>query len=225
MCDAPLTPFDDVPDCLNALAEGRADHAVIPWINSRAGPVVDSFTAARRFSPGIKAERGHLIPIRFRLYRRRDDDSDVTHVLGHPMALAQCARRLAGIGAQTVPCASNGLALRRVSEGVATGQAALGPPDVRDYPNLASDHLAWEDGAAATLFLRFARGTTGTTGCLILFDREEDMLVAHAAGSRGTVAAWAGTVGCVMHPRPLTVPKSGINLGLSDAAEARAAFP
>lgn len=220
-----LQPYDETENALMAVAEQRAAAAVIPWVNSRAGAVEASFAAVRKFHPHLKAVKAHALRIRFRLYRHREDRTPLTTVAGHPAALTQCADHIARAGVRAVPVASNGVALQAAAQGGTPGLGALGPPDLAGYQILTCDPDPWEDGEAATLFLWLRLGKPGATGCLMLFDREEEMLKAAKTGGWGTVSAWSGSVGCVLYPRPLSRQPGAVIVGLNDAESFRTAFP
>ena len=84
--------FDDLFD---AVVAGRADRGVVPVHNAIAGPVVDN--RARTGSAPFRVLGELLLPVRQCLVVRPGVTREaVARVASHPVALAQCARFLAG---------------------------------------------------------------------------------------------------------------------------------
>lgn len=86
-------PYRTIPDCLEAASEGKVDYAVVPWENSLEGSVNLTLDwIIHKIDLPILSEL--IIPISHQLSCAKREHPlalfDVTKVLSHPQAVAQC---------------------------------------------------------------------------------------------------------------------------------------
>ncbi|ERI11496.1 prephenate dehydratase [Aneurinibacillus aneurinilyticus] len=86
-------PYRTIPDCLEAASEGKVDYAVVPWENSLEGSVNLTLDwIIHKIDLPILSEL--IIPISHQLSCAKREYPlalpDVTKVLSHPQAVAQC---------------------------------------------------------------------------------------------------------------------------------------
>ncbi|MBN6186494.1 prephenate dehydratase [Aneurinibacillus sp. BA2021] len=86
-------PYRTIPDCLEAAAAGKVDYAVVPWENSLEGSVNLTLDwIIHKIDLPILSEL--IIPISHQLVGARREQplelENVTRVLSHPQAIAQC---------------------------------------------------------------------------------------------------------------------------------------
>ena len=128
--DAEYLPQPDVVTALDAVREGRAEHAVVAIENSVEGAVTAVLDTLAVGEPLVML-RELLVPVSFSLVGRDGVAlADVRRVAAHPHAWAQCRRWLADHlpDAEHVPEASNTVPAQSLAEGVADFDAALVPP-------------------------------------------------------------------------------------------------
>jgi prephenate dehydratase len=111
-------PFPTVVDCFRAVREGEVPEALVPIENSIEGSVNQTLDqlAAARDELKIRAEVVH--PVRHHLIARAEvAPSELTRVLSHPHATAQCQAylRANAPGAEIVAANSTADAVRTVS--------------------------------------------------------------------------------------------------------------
>jgi prephenate dehydratase len=128
---AELLPQIDVISAIDAVREGRADHAVVAIENSVEGGVTAVLDALAEGTPLVIA-REILVPVSFTLAALAGTSLDqVKRIAAHPHAWAQCRqwvhRRLPGAG--HVGATSNTSAAALLSR-VETGEVA---PDLLDF--------------------------------------------------------------------------------------------
>jgi chorismate mutase/prephenate dehydratase len=124
---ADYRPAGSVAEVFHEVENGRADLGVVPVENSTEGMVAHTLDLLADSPLGICAEIS--LPVRHNLLARPDRAiGDVTRVIAHPQALAQCRRWLVEHlpGVATEPEASNARAAERARDepGVAAVAAA-----------------------------------------------------------------------------------------------------
>lgn len=111
---------------LQAVEEGEADYAVLPFINSTTGLIGDACDAL--LESGVSAIGEIFLPIEHCLLGKNWNypTGNIKTIYAHPQVFAQCRPFLETLGNATlVPCDSTTDALKRVCEGPAN-QAAIG---------------------------------------------------------------------------------------------------
>jgi prephenate dehydratase len=108
-----------VHETVMAVQEGRTDRAVVPIENSLEGGVAATLDALAGEADGVRISAEVIHPIHHNLIAARPlDPPEITKVLSHPQATAQCGRflreRLAG--AELVPATSTAEAVRMVRD-------------------------------------------------------------------------------------------------------------
>ncbi len=125
--DALAVAYSTPEAAIDAVRSGDCDAAVLPVHNSVAGPVEQ--TLALLPAPGLR-EVGHVeVAITMALLAlpgvRLDDIRTVT---SHPVALAQCSRFLATLGARSEPAPSTATAAAALARSRARDRAVLAAP-------------------------------------------------------------------------------------------------
>ncbi len=144
LADEEPLPERTVPDVIDAVESGRADLGVVPIENSIEGSVnVTLDTLA--FDTGLLVQREIVLPVSLNLLARPDVRlSEVTRVMSHPHANAQCrgwlARKLPEAEAEAAN--STAEAVARVARSKRKGLAAIGTRHAGDLHGL--DVLAEE---------------------------------------------------------------------------------
>jgi len=124
-----------VHDAVMAVAEGRAERAVVPMENSLEGSVSATLDTLAGPAEGVTIIGEALLGVSHALLARPGvDESDVESVTSHPQALAQCEHTLRErlAGAELVPATSTAEAARRVAAEEARAWAALGPANAAE---------------------------------------------------------------------------------------------
>ena len=85
-----LLPVDSHEAIFEAVAQGRADHGVIPVENSSHGIITDAFDALAAARVVVGGEL--FLPVRHHLMSRSGRMAEIRRLLTHPQALAQCRR-------------------------------------------------------------------------------------------------------------------------------------
>jgi prephenate dehydratase len=117
---AEIEPAPSVVAALEAVREGRADAALVPFENSVEGAVPATLDELIAGDP-VHIRREVLLPIRFALLGRPGTTlDDIESVSGHPHSQPQCRHWLAKHlpGRRWQPAASNADAARDVSRGL-----------------------------------------------------------------------------------------------------------
>ncbi len=112
-------PCVTVHETVMAVQEGRTDRAVVPIENSLEGGVAATLDALAGEADGVRIAAEVVHPIHHNLIAARPlEPADVTRVLSHPQATAQCARFLReSMGtAELVPATSTAEAVRTVRD-------------------------------------------------------------------------------------------------------------
>ena len=128
--DAELVPLAGVHDTVIAVRDGEVDRGIVPIENSVEGSVNTTLDALTRDAPDVAIVGEHVLPVRLALIARAGVDiGDVTAVVSHPHATAQCARFLREHlpAARVLPATSTAEAVRTVAEGE-DPWAAIGTP-------------------------------------------------------------------------------------------------
>jgi prephenate dehydratase len=116
-------------DAVIAVEEGRAERALVPIENSTEGAVAPTLDALAAETANVRIVGEALHPVSHALIAREPIElSEVTAVLSHPQATAQCARfvRAEMPGAEVVSVSSTAEAVRLVVESDEPA-VALGP--------------------------------------------------------------------------------------------------
>lgn len=133
-CRAFLPDHDPLPhpsfrSVVDALIHDEADLAMLPVENAYAGPVPGVEELVR--SSGVEICGSHWLPIRIQLMALPEARlEDLESVRSHPMALAQCVRRLRSLGLVTEPAENTAVAASNLAQsgdrrcGVAGSDAA-----------------------------------------------------------------------------------------------------
>ena len=108
-----------VHETVMAVQEGRTDRAVVPIENSLEGGVAATLDALAGEADGVRISAEVIHPIHHNLIAARPlDPPEITMVLSHPQATAQCGRflRESLAGAEVVPATSTAEAVRTVRD-------------------------------------------------------------------------------------------------------------
>lgn len=130
---AEFIPTASVTDAMDMVLAGTADRAVVPIENSIEGGV-SATSDALAITPGVQIFGEYLVPVRFDLMARPGTKlADVSSVLTHPVAYAQCRSWLSKNTSnhQHVPASSTAAAAKSLASGfdadaVIAAQAAAG---------------------------------------------------------------------------------------------------
>jgi prephenate dehydratase len=117
--DAEIVPAPNVYDAIRAVDSGSADRALVPFENSIEGAVRSTLDTLAFDTPSVTIVGEHDHPIRHTLIARTQLPlSEITTVLSHPQASAQCARFIRENlpSAEVRAVASTAEGVRRVSE-------------------------------------------------------------------------------------------------------------
>ncbi|HEY4567525.1 prephenate dehydratase [Planococcaceae bacterium Storch 2/2-2] len=115
-----LLPHQTIPDCIEAVANGKVDYAIVPLENALEGSVpltIDYLFHGDELFIGAEV----LLPIEQHLLiheQNKDKVKDVTAIMSHPHALAQCHKffQYHYHGTPLVPRTSTAEAARYVAE-------------------------------------------------------------------------------------------------------------
>lgn len=112
-------------DAMEAIRDGRADYAVLPFENSSAGIVAENYDLLSEYGYYIVGEQ--KIPINHCLLGVPEADiGDIRTVYSHPQALAQCSRLLEAHRAwDTVQMKNTAVAAKKVIDDADPTQAAI----------------------------------------------------------------------------------------------------
>ena len=113
--DAEIVPAPNVYDAIRAVDSGSADRALVPFENSIEGAVRSTLDTLAFDTPSVTIVGDH--PIHSLIARIQFPLSEITTVLSHPQASAQCARFIRENlpGAEVRAVASTAEGVRRVS--------------------------------------------------------------------------------------------------------------
>ncbi len=99
---------------LAAVASGETTYGVLPIENSIAGPVHD---VAHLLLGCSLPSAMHDMPVRMHLLGRPGTEiASVTHVVSHPVGLAQCANALRSLGVNTEEASNTAIAAKALAE-------------------------------------------------------------------------------------------------------------
>ncbi|MGH2962552.1 MAG: prephenate dehydratase, partial [Solirubrobacterales bacterium] len=91
--DAEIDPAPTVYDAILAVDSGDADRALVPFENSIEGAVRSTLDTLAFDTRAVRIVGEHDHPIRHSLIARRELElGEISAVLSHPQASAQCAR-------------------------------------------------------------------------------------------------------------------------------------
>ena len=113
-----------VSEAIEAVRDGRADRALIPFENSIEGSVRPALDTLARLAGELTIIGEHDHPVRINLIARSEIGlGEIEEVISHPQPLAQCAEFLRAElpGASTRAVESTAEAVRLVSEGERIG--------------------------------------------------------------------------------------------------------
>ena len=158
-------PYPDIHEAVMAVDTGEIDRAVVPIENSLEGAVAVTLDALALEAPGVRIVAEVVHPIHHCVVAaRRLDLADVTRVVSHPQATAQCARflreRLPRAERVMAPSTADAvLSVREADEpAVALGSRLAADlygclvleADVEDHPDNATRFVWLAPAAAAT---------------------------------------------------------------------------
>ena len=112
-------PCVTVHETVMAVQEGRTDRAVVPIENSLEGGVAATLDALAGEADGVRISAEVVHPVHHNLLAARPLElAEITRVLSHPQATAQCGRflRESLAGAELVPATSTAEAVRTVRD-------------------------------------------------------------------------------------------------------------
>ncbi|MCK9249198.1 MAG: prephenate dehydratase [Solirubrobacteraceae bacterium] len=160
-----LLPLDHAADVIAAMADGRADGAVIAFENSLDGPVAANLDLLIATDEQVVVVAERVLEVVFTVWRRPDDDASLAGVVAHPVGLAQCQGFVHDHGLQTRGASSNGVACRDVAASDEPGWGALAGPDAGTRFGLVATRVGvQDDDRAATRFLRLGRRCPARSG-------------------------------------------------------------
>ena len=138
-----LIPTASVAEALDFVLANKADRAVVPIENSIEGGVSATSDALAQFA-GVQIYGEYLVPVSFDLMAMPGKSlKDVSAVLTHPVAYAQCRSWLAEMvpSHSHVPAASTAAAAKALADGAAVDAvvAASGAAELYGLEILASD--------------------------------------------------------------------------------------
>ena len=138
-----LVPTASVAEALDYVLSGKAERAVVPIENSIEGGVSATSDALAQFS-GVQIYGEYLVPVSFDLMAKPGTAlKDVSAVLTHPVAYAQCRGWLAEVipSHSHVPAASTAAAAKALASGASVDAviAATGAAELYGLEILASD--------------------------------------------------------------------------------------
>ena len=151
-CEAePRATFDQVAD---AVAAGEAERGILPLANGRAGPVEGVAELIERAGLRILAE--HDLPVRMHLLALPGVTlGQVRAVASHPVALRQCAQRIAVLGLKPRFAPNTALAARDAADARTAILASEAAADLYGLAILERD--LQDDPCNATRFAILAR--------------------------------------------------------------------
>src|SRR5919198_4553192 len=112
-------PYPTVYETVMAVQDGEVDRAVVPIENSLEGGVAATLDALAGEAREVRIAAEVVHPVHHCLVSRRELDlAEVTRIVSHPQATAQCARFLREqlAAAERVSAASTSEAVRQVRE-------------------------------------------------------------------------------------------------------------
>ena len=153
-------PLESVLDVVLAVQEGRVDRALVPMESAAEGSIDATLDALVLDAPDVAIVGEVVLPVRHALLGPPGlGAGDVTAVVSHPQALAQCARFLRRElpGARLVAATSTAEAVREVA-GASDGRAAIGTLRAAELYGAAVLREGVEDSEGnATRFVWLAR--------------------------------------------------------------------
>ncbi len=131
-----LIAYPSIRSLFVALRQNKVDSIVVPIENSTEGSVTNTMDALIEETVFINQE--YLLPIRLQLFSYAANIEDVTHVVSHPQALAQCRVTLERLLPQyvDVPATSTTEALSQLDSSPKTYAALAGEHLITDVPIL-----------------------------------------------------------------------------------------
>jgi len=119
-----LKPLPDFEAVFQALAKGQISDALLPFENSLAGTIHENFDHLARFPVAIAGE--HILRIQHCLLIPSGHSAkNVTQVISHPQALAQCSEYLDGHKLKPLPFFDTAGAAQHVAKALPEGTAAI----------------------------------------------------------------------------------------------------
>ncbi len=113
-----LTPYRTILDVLHAVERGEIDRGIVPFENSTEGTVTFTIDALI-FDVDITIAADMVLPIRHYLAVREGVKKEqLTRIISHPQALAQCHKHLEQhyAGIEALPFGSTSAAAKQVAE-------------------------------------------------------------------------------------------------------------
>lgn len=152
-------PFETFDGAIEAVKSGACDCALIPVENSTIGDVEPAATLVK--TSGLAVVGDAWRPIRMALMALDGVElGELRTVSSHPIALAQCAGKLAALNLTVVEAFDTAGAAREVSEACDRTRAALAPVAAAEVYGLSILRLDLQDSADnRTRFVLLARET------------------------------------------------------------------
>jgi prephenate dehydratase len=127
---------------IEALLFGETDYGILPYENNAVGPVAEVHQLLDHCPLPIVAR--HVLPIRIHLLGLPGAKlEEVTTAVSHPMALKQCAERLARMGIAARPASNTAVAAQALADStnaVLASEAAAAAYDLAILQRDMQDH-------------------------------------------------------------------------------------
>ena len=121
----PCPTFDAL---VQAVLDGAADAGALPVENRIVGPVTAALDALAAAGPRLRIVAHVDVPVRMALMAAPGTTLAMVRIVrSHPVALAQCALHLAGMGVRAVAAHDTAGAARQLAESPAADVAVLAP--------------------------------------------------------------------------------------------------
>ncbi|WP_342644008.1 prephenate dehydratase [Rhodoligotrophos ferricapiens] len=147
--DDEAIPSETFPDCFAALAEGRADLAMIPIDNTLAGRVADIHHLMPESNVYIVGE--HFLRVNHQLLAIPGATIETLKtVASHPHALGQCRKSIRALGLTPITTADTAGAAREVAEAQDPTRAAIATSLAAEIYGLQALRTEFEDAAHNT---------------------------------------------------------------------------
>ena len=161
-----LPGYEPVPEpsfaaVVEAVVAGRAERGILPVENNEAGPVEEVRVLLADAEVEILAEA--LLPVRMQLLGLPGARLEqIRTIVSHPVALRQCAKTLARLGAESEEAANTAIAAASLSDPARAALASAAAAEAYGLVILLADVHDRADNATRFAILG-ARGATDTS--------------------------------------------------------------